>query len=164
MKRLFNRRREGKTDYAKRIKLLRSGNPRIIFRRTNRYIIAQYIITKEAKDKIEIGITSKNLEKFGWPKEFLGSLRSIPAAYLTGYLIGKQIVKEKKETPIFDMGMTSPIHKTRPYAFLKGLIDSGLKLAHDSKIFPEEDRIKGKNMKKDFSSVFEKIKSNISKE
>jgi large subunit ribosomal protein L18 len=164
MKKVFNRRREGKTDYAKRIKLLSSGNPRIVFRKTNRYIIAQYLTTTEAKDKIEIGITSKALEKYGWPKELEGSLKSITAAYLTGFLIGKKILKEKKEKPIFDIGMTSSIHKTKPYAFLKGLIDSGIKLDHDSKIFPEEDRIKGKHMKKDFSVLYEKIKSNIIKE
>ena len=164
MKKTFNRRREGKTDYAKRIKLLKSKTPRIVFRKTNRYIIAQYVITDRAKDKIEIGITSKNLEKYGWPKEFEGSLRSISASYLTGYLMGKKILKEKKETPILDIGMISPIHKTKPYSFLKGLIDSGLKLSHDSKIFPDEERIKGTHMKKDFSSIFEKIKSNIMKE
>jgi large subunit ribosomal protein L18 len=164
MKKVFNRRREGKTDYGKRIKLLSGGIPRIVFRRTNRYIIAQYVTSKEAKDTIEIGLTSKNLEKYGWPKEMEGSLKSITAAYLTGFLMGKKILKEKKETPIFDIGMTSSTHKTRPYAFLKGLIDAGLKLGHDAKIFPEANRIKGEHMKEDFSSSFEKIKLNIEKE
>jgi len=164
MKRIFNRRRDGKTDYGKRIKLLKSGIPRVVFRRTNRYIIAQYVVTKEGHDKIEIGVTSKNLGAYGWPEEFAGSLRSISAAYLTGFLIGKKILKEKKETPVYDIGMTAAIHKTRPYAFLKGLVDSGLKLSHDSKVFPDENRIKGKHMKEDFSSTFEKIKSNIAKE
>ena len=35
------RRIEAKTDYAKRIKLLKSEKPRLVFRRTNKYIIAQ---------------------------------------------------------------------------------------------------------------------------
>ncbi len=164
MKNIFHRRRLGKTDYGKRKKLLRGNSPRIVFRRTNRYIIAQYMITKEAKDIIEIGVTSRNLEKYGWPEEFKGSLRSITAAYLTGFLIGKKILKEKKKTPVFDLGMISSGHKTRPYAFLKGLVDAGLKISHDKKIFPEEDRIKGKHLKKDFSGMYEKIKSNIEKE
>ena len=98
MKKVFNRRREGKTDYGKRIKLLSGGIPRIVFRRTNRYIIAQYVTSKEAKDTIEIGLTSKNLEKYGWPKEMEGSLKSITAAYLTGFLMGKKILKEKKKS------------------------------------------------------------------
>ncbi len=161
MKNIFHRRKSGKTDYGKRKKLLRGNYPRIVFRRTNRYIIAQYVTTKEAKDKIEIGVTSRNLEKYGWPKEFMGSLRSITASYLTGFLIGKKILKGKKEAPVLDFGMISTVHKTRPYAFLKGLVDSGLKISHDKEIFPEEDRIKGKHLKKDFSGIFEKIKSKI---
>ena len=130
MKNIFERRKKGITDYSKRRKLLVSELPRIVFRRTNRYIIAQYVTTKEAKDNIEIGITSKNLEKYGWSKEFKGSLKSITAAYLTGFLIGKKIIKEKKKLPILDIGMVSSASKTKPYAFLKGLIDSGLKISH----------------------------------
>jgi large subunit ribosomal protein L18 len=161
MKNIFHRRKLGKTDYGKRKKLLSGNSPRIVFRRTNRYVIAQYVTTKEARDNIEIGITSKNLEKYGWPKEFAGSLRSITAAYLTGFLIGKKILKEKKKVPIFDLGMISSAHKTRPYAFLKGLVDARLKIEHDKKIFPEEDRIKGKHLKENFTATYEKIKSNI---
>ena len=45
-------------DYA-RLKLLKGEKPRLVFRRTNRYILAQYISSKEAQDKIEFTITSK---------------------------------------------------------------------------------------------------------
>lgn len=164
MKNILIRRRLGKTDYGKRKKILKGNSPRIVFRRTNRYIIAQYVTSKEAKDRVEIGITSKNLKEFGWPEKFDGSLKSIPASYLTGLLIGKKILEEKKETPIFDLGMISPAHKTKPYAFLKGLVDAGVEISHDKKIFPEEDRIKGKHLNKNFTDLFEKIKSKIEKE
>ncbi len=160
----FRRRREGKTNYLKRRDMLKSDSPRIVFRRTNRYIIAQYVTSHEAKDKIEIGVTSKNLMKYGWPKES-GNLKSITASYLTGMLIGKKIQKEKKKMPILDLGIISPVHKTRAYAFLKGLIDSGLEMKiKKDEAFPEEDRISGKHMKKDFSKTFEEIKSKIEKE
>ena len=66
------RRRENKTDYLNRLKLLKGGSPRIVFRKTNKYIIAQYVTSKEAQDKIEFGISSKDLIKHGWPKEFSG--------------------------------------------------------------------------------------------
>ena len=89
MKTIRKRRKQGKTNYLKRIKLLKSGKPRVVFRKTNRYIIAQYIISKEAKDSISIGINSKILLNYGWPKEKMGSLKSLPASYLTGYLMGK---------------------------------------------------------------------------
>lgn len=164
MRTIKRRRKECKTNYSKRIKLLKGECPRMIFRKTNKYIIAEYITSKKAQDKIEIGITSKELLKYGWPKDFKGSLKSIPASYLTGFLIGKKIISGKKQTPIFDIGMTRNLHKTKVYSFLKGLIDSGVKMKAKEKVFPEKERIEGKNMKKDFSKTFTEIKSKIEKE
>ncbi len=164
MKTLKRRRKECKTDYGKRIKLLKSGKPRIVFRRTNKYVIAQYVTSKEAQDKVEIGISSKNLSKYGWSKEFSGSLKSTSASYLTGLLMGKKIIKQKLKTPIVDFGMARILHKTRVYGFLKGLIDAGIDIKCKKEAFPGEDRIKGKHMKKDFSKIFEEIKSKIEKE
>jgi len=56
MKTLKRRRKEHKTDYAKRIKLLKGGSPRVVFRKTNKYIISQYVKSKNAQDKIDEGI------------------------------------------------------------------------------------------------------------
>jgi len=164
MKTLKRRRKEYKTDYLKRIKLLKSGSPRVVFKKTNKYIIAQYVKSKEAQDKVELGITSKILIKYGWPKEFEGSLKSIPASYLIGLLIGKKILEKKLEKPVIDFGMMRVLHKNRAFAFLKGLKDSGIKMECKEEFFPNEDRIKGKHLKKDFSKIFEEIKSKIQKE
>ncbi len=162
MKTLFRRRREGKTNYLKRKGMLKSGKARVVFRRTNRYIIGQYVTSSEAKDKVEIGVNSKMLLNYGWPKEDEGSLRSITASYLTGFLMGNKIIKEKKETPIVDFGMISPVHKSRPFAFIKGLIDAGVEIGTKKEdAFPEGERIEGKRLKKDFSEIFKKVKSNI---
>jgi len=152
------RRKERKTDYKKRIGLLKSGIPRIVFRKTNKQILAQYVESKEAKDKVVFGVVSNDLLKHGWPKTFSGSLKSIPASYLTGFLVGKNIQSKKLQSPIVDGGMTRIIKKNRFFAFLKGLIDSGVKVKCDEKNFPEEEKIKGKNLKKDFSSEIETIK------
>ncbi len=155
------RKLERKTDYGKRLKLLKSNSPRLVFRKTNKYLIAQYIISKEAQDKVEIGLTSKKLKEFGWPETFEGSLKSIAAAYLTGLLIGKEIIKKKLETPIIDFGMMRVLDKNKGYAFLRGVGDAGIKIKYNEKQFPEEERITGKNMKEDFSNKFKEIKSNI---
>lgn len=133
MKTVKRRRKENRTDYGNRLKLLKSGKPRVVFRKTNKYIIAQYVESKEAQDKIVFGVNSKELVKHGWKE---GSLKSIPAAYLTGYLIGKQIIKKNLETPIVDFGMTRVLHKTKTYGFLKGLIDAGVEVKCE-KGFPE---------------------------
>jgi len=164
MKTVKKRRRENKTDYLKRLKLLKSELPRIVFRRTNKYFIVQYVVSDQTKDKIEIGITSKKLMNYGWPKESSGSLKSTPAAYLVGLLIGKEIIKNKKETPIVDFGMLRILSKSKVHAFLKGLVDSGIKIKHKKENFPNEDRISGKHLKKDFSGIFNEIKSKIEKE
>ncbi len=164
MKTLKRRRKEHKTDYLKRIKLLKSGSPRVVFKKTNKYIIAQYIKSKEAQDKIEIGVNSKILLKYGWPEDFKGSFKSIPASYLIGLLIGKKILEKKLEKPVVDFGMTRVLHKNRAFAFLKGLKDSGIKVECKEEFFPNEDRIKGKHLKKDFSKIFEEIKSKIQNE
>jgi large subunit ribosomal protein L18 len=157
------RRNERKTDYLKRIKLLKSEKPRVVFRKTNKYFLVQYVISDEAKDKIIFGITSKELLRQGWPQDFKGSLKSISAAYLTGYLFGKQIQKKKLEQPIMDFGMIRVLHKTKIFGFLKGMIDSGIKIDCKKEAFPEKERIEGKNMKQDFSQQFNKIKTGIDK-
>ena len=161
MKVARRRRREHKTDYLIRKNLLKSEKPRIVFRRTNKFVIAQYIFSDEAKDNIKIGITSKKLLKYGWPEKSKGSLKSIPASYLTGYLIVKMIIKEKLETPIVDLGMIKPVHKTKIFAFIKGLVDSGLELKFKEETFPEEDRLMGESLKEKVD--VEEIKSKIDK-
>ncbi len=162
MKITKRRRREYKTDYLKRLKLLKSNSPRIVFRRTNKYIVAQYVISKQAQDKIVFGVNSKFLMKYGWPKKSVGSLKSIPASYLTGLLMGKKIIKENiKGNIIVDFGMYRSMNKKRIYAFLKGIIDSGIKLKYKEENFPNEERIKGEHLKNKIP--FNDIKSNIEK-
>ena len=64
MKIAKRRRTQAKTDYAKRIKLLKSNKPRLVFRKTNQYILAQYVISENAKDKIVKGVSSVELLKY----------------------------------------------------------------------------------------------------
>jgi len=153
------RRRENKTNYSKRIKLLKGNAPRLVLRKTNKYLIVQYVTSKEAQDKIEIGVNSKALLKYGWPKQAESGLNSLTAAYLTGFLVGKKI--EGKDTPIIDFGMIRNLHKTKIYGFLKGLIDSGIKISFNKKkdIFPSEERIRGEHLKNKIP--FEEIKLKI---
>jgi large subunit ribosomal protein L18 len=161
MKTIRKRRKEFKTDYGKRVKLLKSEKPRLVFRKTNKFVLAQYVESKEAQDKTIFALNSKNLLEYGWPKTAVGSLKSLTASYLTGYLMGKTISKKKLENPIVDFGMIRVLHKTKVYAFLKGLIDAGLKIECAEKTFPEESRIKGEHMKNKIP--FDEIKSKLEK-
>jgi large subunit ribosomal protein L18 len=162
MKRIAKRRRrEGKTNYLVRLKLLKGGKPRLVFRKSNKFALAQYVTSEAAQDKIVMTLNSKELLKCGWPEKSKGSLKSIPASYLTGYLMGKKIQDKKLETPIVDLGMQKTSYKTKVYSFIKGLIDSGLEIQCKEEAFPEQERIEGKNLKEDFSKTFSEIKSKI---
>jgi len=154
------RRRERKTDYARRIKLLKGESPRIVFRKTNKYLVAQYVKSKEAQDKVEFGFDSKALLEYGWPEKVAGSLKSVTAAYLLGLLVGKKIT-DKKNIPIIDLGMLQAVHKSRIFAFIRGLMDSGIKIKSKEGVFPEENRIKGEHLK--HKIPFDEIKSKIEK-
>jgi len=156
------RRISAKTDYAKRIRLLKSGTPRIVFRRTNKYIISQYVSSKAAQDKVELVTNSKELLNHGWPKNSTGSLKSITASYITGFFMGKKILKKKLEKPIIDFGMIKTLHKTKVFAFIKGLIDGGIDIRCKKESFPSEERIKGNHLKNKID--FQKIKTNIENE
>lgn len=156
------RRISGKTDYAARKSLLKSGKARIVIRKTNKYILIQYVKSLEAKDDVILGVSSYELMKHGWPKEASGSLKSISAAYLTGYLAGKEIqAKEKKPEAIVDLGLYRNIHGSRLHAAVKGLIDAGIELNADAKAFPTEERIKGDAVNKTIKQNFDKIKGSI---
>jgi len=161
MKTLRRRRKENKTDYKKRTGLLKSHAPRIVFRKSNRYVITQYITSKEAQDSVVFGITSGTLLKHGWPEDMKGSLKSLPASYLTGFYMGRKILEKKLAVPIVDLGMIRNVNKSRAFAFIRGLADSGVKINHEAESFPDEEKIKGKNLKRDFSVYFSKIKSGI---
>ena len=56
------RRRQGKTDYKARLNLLKSGFPRIVVRKTNKYVAVQYIESEDAKDKVIVGIRDKIIQ------------------------------------------------------------------------------------------------------
>ncbi len=163
-KTIRKRRRSHQTDYGRRFKLLKSEKPRLVFRKTNSAVIVQYVNSVAAQDSIVFGVTSKVLLKHGWPENFKGSLKSITASYLTGFLVAKKIIKEKLDTPIVDLGMQRTIYKTRVYAFIKGLIDAGLEINCKEEAFPEEERISGASMKEDFTETFKIIKLKLEKQ
>ena len=154
------RRLEAKTNYSKRIKLLKGNSPRIVFRKSNKYILAQFVESKEAQDKIKFGITSKKLLDYGWPKEAVNSLKTLPASYLTGFLMGNKV--SDKEKVIVDFGMNRNVHKSKVYAFIKGLVDAGIDVTEKENIFPDKERLEGKHLKTDvISKKFDEIKNKI---
>ena len=64
-KKIFRRRRQGKTDYRKRLKLIKSGIPRASVRITNTKVMIQIIDFSMKGDLILASATSKQLDGFG---------------------------------------------------------------------------------------------------
>jgi large subunit ribosomal protein L18 len=154
MKMLAKRRRlEGKTNYSKRMRMLEGRKPRIIIRKSNKYILLGYVDSKSAQDAVKVSISSKDLLDYGWPAAKAGSLKSLGAAYLAGILFGKKI--SKLPPAILDTGLIRSTKGSRIYAAANGIVDSGFKMPCSKEVYPEENRIK-----KDFD-FFDKVKKSV---
>lgn len=143
----FRRRHDGKTDYRQRRKIVFSRRNRVVIRKSNKNIRLQFISSHPSGDQTHVYASSYELEKsFQWK----GSGNSIPAAYLTGYLFGKRLIAKKLagDEVILDMGLARKFYGSRIFSALKGVIDSGVDIAHstDVPIFPTDERIHGEHI------------------
>lgn len=155
------RRLKNKTNYTKRLILLKSNSNRLVIRKTNRYLILQIVTSDDAKDKVIYNVNTKELLKHGWSEDKKGSLKSIPAAYLGGLLLGKK-AKDLKERVILDTGLIPNTKGSKIYAVVKGIADAGIEINYGEKVLPTEERIAGENTK--VKDIFEKVKGEIEKQ
>jgi len=152
------RQREGKTNYRRRLKLLKSGKTRMVIRKSSKNTQVQFIEYHEGGDKIIANAISKELTKlYKWKY----STSTTPAAYLTGILAGKRAKDKGVKNVVIDIGNYPPVTGSKLFASLKGAIDAGLECPHDEKKIPNEDRIMGKHLDKNIMSAIEDIKNKI---
>ncbi|MFH0752184.1 MAG: 50S ribosomal protein L18 [archaeon] len=138
----YRRKREGKTDYRLRLKLVASEKPRLTIRRTNKHMIVQIIQFHPDGDKILAGAAATELKKYGWKAH----TKNLPAAYLVGLLCGVKAKKAKVKEAITDLGLNKSSKGGVLYAALKGAIDAGLDIHHSEEILPPKDRLTGKHI------------------
>jgi len=170
----FRRKREKKTDYRQRLKLLLSNRPRLVVRKSLKRITAQIVEYTPDGDKVVAGVNSKALIKLGWNQ----NTGNTPAAYLTGLMLGKKAKKKGVSDAILDLGFKSSTKGSRVYATLKGVIDAGIKIPVKEDILPDDKRISGEHIikyaaqnKNNFTKArpeqlkqaFEKVKKEIEK-
>jgi large subunit ribosomal protein L5e len=93
----FRRRREGRTDYRQRHKLItqdknkyQSPKYRLVVRFTNRYVNVQIIYAEIIGDKVLCAASSKELPKYGLEV----GLKNYAAAYCTGLLVARRLLKQ----------------------------------------------------------------------
>lgn len=160
------RRREGKTDFRARRKMISQGKNkyntkkyRLIVRFTNRRCICQIAYATIRGDMMVAHASSDELTKYGIPCGF----KNYAAAYCTGLLVARRCLKRmgldetfkgKEEIDgdeyhvededgerrpfrcILDVGIRSTTVGHRMWGALKGAVDGGLHIPHTQKKFP----------------------------
>jgi len=135
----FRRRREGRTDYRLRARLLRGGKPRAVVRKTLNQVIVQIVASSAAGDVVLATATARDLVKQGWSS----GTGNLPAAYLTGFLAGKRAAAAGVSEAVLDIGAHKPTKGGRVFAALQGLLDSGIAVPHSPDILPSKERLHG---------------------
>ena len=137
----FRSKREGKTDYNQRLKLLKSRKPRLIVRKSLNNIIAQIAVYAPEGDSIVASASSAELKKFGWK----ANNGNMPSAYLVGLLIGKKAKAKNIEGAVLDVGLSKSVKGSKSYAVLAGALEAGLTIPH-GEIIPNKERLTGKHI------------------
>ena len=156
----FRRRREGRTDYRQRQRLLRGRKPRAVVRLSLKNTAIQFVKYDDKGDEVLATASSKELTNMGWT----GSTGNIPAAYLTGYLAGKRAMKQGIEEAVLDIGLKEPVKGAGCFAALKGMLDAGVAIPHGEEVIPAEDRIKGRHISNEIENMMNQVKSRMEAE
>jgi large subunit ribosomal protein L18 len=154
----FRRRREGKTDYRARLKLIRSGSPRLVVRRTLNHTTIQLVTYDEKGDRVIVSASTGHLRELGWAF----ATGNTPAAYLAGLMAGRRAFKASVTEAILDLGRIRPSKGSRVFAALKGVIDAGVEVPHSDEVLPSEQRIKGAHLNKpEIAKNFDEVRQKI---
>ena len=120
-------------------------------------MIVQIAMYSPRGDKIEVAGSSQTLRSFGWTIH----KGNTPAAYLTGYMVGKRARKKGIVKAMLDSGLRTPTKGGRIYACVKGLIDAGVDVPVSKEVLPSVERIEGKHIDTKTAQLFHTTKKNI---
>ena len=138
----MRRRREARTDYHQRLRLLKSGEPRLVARKSNKHIRAQLIIRGQNGDQTTASASSEDLAEYGWE----APTGNLPAAYLTGLLAGLRAVEAGYESAVLDIGLNTPTPGSKVFAVQEGAIDAGLEIPHNDDVLAPWERTRGEHI------------------
>jgi large subunit ribosomal protein L5e len=161
----LRRRREGKTDYKARRRLVQQDKNkyntpkyRLVVRCTNKDVICQIVYAKVVGDAVVCAAYSHELPRYG----VKCGLTNYAACYATGLLVARRLLDklglagnylgveevtgeefhvEQAEgrrpfKAFLDTGLARTTTGARPFAALKGAVDGGLDIPHSVKRFP----------------------------
>jgi len=150
---ILRRLREEKTNYRKRGTMLMGKRDFITVNISNENTQVQILTPGMTGDKVVSSAHSRYLLEKGWK----GSRKSVPAAYLTGYLAGKKALGKGAKDAILYTGTKR--YTQRMAAALKGVIDAGLQVPANDETFPSTERINGDHLT--VKNDIQKMKSTI---
>ncbi|MCL4345348.1 MAG: 50S ribosomal protein L18 [Candidatus Thermoplasmatota archaeon] len=155
---VLKRKKSGVTDYRKRLALLRSESPRLVVRPSRKGIVSQLVEYEPVGDRVMATVTDVNLKK-----EINTSGNNTQVAYLSGYMLGLKAATMGVEYAILDPGRYNITKGGRIAAVLKGFKDAGIDVPSSDDIFPGDDRIQGKHLKKplDIEEMKKKIQEKV---
>jgi len=138
----FRRKRTGRTDYHKRLKLLSGGEVRLVIRKSLHHMRLQLIEYKPTGDRVLVSATTQELTKKGYK----GCTSNVPAAYLCGVLLATKAKAKNIARAVVDIGLTTPVRGSVLFAAVAGARVGGLDVPTDEKALPSKDRLTGKHI------------------
>jgi large subunit ribosomal protein L18 len=150
----FRRRREGKTNYAKRLGLVKSNKTRMVVRKSNKSVTVQFVEYSAGGDVILSSATGAALKKqFKWEPRC-----NVYTAYLCGLYAAGLAKKKKVSEFVLDLGLQMPTKGSVVFAALKGAVDAGLKTGFSEEMLPAD---KLGNVPDKYKPQFEDAKKRI---
>ncbi|GAB7012600.1 50S ribosomal protein L18 [Halolamina salina] len=138
----MRRRREVRTDYHQRLRLLKSGKPRLVARVSNKHVRAQLASPGPDGDEIHAAASSEDLSEYGWE----APTGNLPSAYLTGYLAGLRAIEAGLEEAVLDLGLNTATPGNKAFAVQEGAIDAGLEIPHSDSVLADWSRNRGEHI------------------
>jgi large subunit ribosomal protein L18 len=138
----MRRRREVRTDYHQRLRLLKSGKPRLVARKSNKHVTAQLVVTGPNGDETIASAHSGDLAEYGWE----APTGNLPSAYLTGLLAGKRALDAGAEEGVLDIGLNTATPGSKVFAIQEGAIDAGLEIPHNDSVLADWSRTRGEHI------------------
>ena len=153
----FRRRTEGKTDFRRRLGLLKSRQARIVVRKKLNNVIVQVVDYSPQGDRVLAQAEARELATLGWTS----SLKNTPAAYLTGLLAGKRAAAKGVKSGVLDIGRQMPSKGGKLFASLQGVIDAGIEVPAGDEMIPDKERLQGEHIESLAADTFATVKSKI---
>ncbi|MFQ5711696.1 MAG: 50S ribosomal protein L18 [Candidatus Geothermarchaeales archaeon] len=138
----FRRRREAKTDYRLRKRLILSGLPLFTVRRSNNYIYVNFVLPEPDGDKTLANANSKELIK----RFEIKSGKNLPAAYLTGLLAGLRAKRKRIKRAVLNLGPAWPTRASIPFAAVQGAVEAGIDIPIGDEAKVDHERIRGEHI------------------